>query len=119
MRNFERRAVGFRLSAVGKGVAFGCRLSALGLVVLVVGCGYGEVSPGAYRYAQVLYGLSNRQGSERIDEVTAKIAAAVEAGELSRREAGWLTNICDQCRDGDWAGAQQAAKRMMRDQVKR
>jgi hypothetical protein len=108
MMNFERG-----LSAVG------CRLSALGLVVLMVGCGYGEVSPAAYRYAQALYGLSNRQASERIEEVAAKIAAAAAAGEVTQREACWLTNICDQCRDGDWAGAQQAAKRMMRDQIKR
>ncbi|QDV75294.1 hypothetical protein [Botrimarina mediterranea] len=100
--------------------ALGRRLSAVGLILLVMaGCGYGEVSPMAYEFAHALYTLSNRQSADRIDEVTTKIDAAVAAGEITEREAGWLNDICQQCRNGDWSDAQQAAKRMMRDQVKR
>ena len=86
---------------------------------MVVGCGYGEVSPAAHEYAQALYTLSNRQSADRIDEVAGKIAAAATAGEVTAREAGWLNDICDQCRSGSWADAQAAARRMMEDQIGR
>lgn len=107
MTNFKRRAIGFQLSAISF------------VLLAIVGCGYGEVSPTTYGYAKALYTLSNTQAADRIDKVANKIAAAVAAGEVTQREAGWLNDICDQCRSGDWAGAQQAAKRMMRDQIER
>jgi len=100
--------------------AISCQLSAISLTLfLVVGCGYGEVSPAAHEYAQALYTLSNRQSADRIDEVAAKITAAASAGEVTSREADWLNDICDQCRNGDWADAQQAARSMMEDQIGR
>jgi hypothetical protein len=106
MTNCKKRAIHFQLSAISF------------VLLAIVGCGYGEVSPTTYGYAKALYTLSNTQAADRIDEVAGKIAAAAEAGEVKQHEAGWLNDICDQCRSGDWAGAQQAAKRMMRDQVK-
>lgn len=106
MTNCEKRAFSFQRSAISF------------VLVAMVGCGYGEVSPTAYGYAKALYTLSNTQAADRIDEVANKIASAVAAGEVTQREADWLNDICDQCRSGDWAGAQQAAKRIMRDQVK-
>jgi hypothetical protein len=107
MTNCKIRAISYRLSAIGFAL------------LAIVGCGYGRVSPTTYGYAKALYTLSNTQAADRIDEVANKIAVAAEAGEVTQREAGWLNDICDQCRSGDWAGAQQAAKRMMRDQIKR
>ena len=109
MANCKKRAISFQRSAIS---------FVLLVLVVVVGCGYGEVSPTAYGYAKALYTLSNTQAADRIDEVAAKITTATEAGELSQREAGWLNDICDQCRSSNWSDAQQAAKRMMRDQVK-
>lgn len=106
MTNCKKRASRFPLSAISF------------VLLAIVGCGYGEVSPATYGYAKALYTLSNTQAADRIDEVADKIAAAAAAGEVTQREAGWLNEICDQCRSGDWAGAQQAAKRMMRDQAK-
>jgi hypothetical protein len=106
MTNCKKRAIPFQLSAISF------------VFLAIVGCGYGEVSPTAYGYAKALYTLSNTQAANRTDEVANKIAAAAEAGEVTQREAGWLNDICEQCRRGDWAGAQEAAKRMMRDQVK-
>jgi hypothetical protein len=107
MTNCKKRAIHFQLSAISFAL------------LAIVGCGYGEVSPMAYEFAHALYTLSNRQSADRIDEVVAKLDAAAAAGEITEREAGWLNDICDQCRSGDWAGAQEAAKRMMRDQIKR
>jgi hypothetical protein len=106
MTNSKKRALRFRLSAISF------------VLLAVAGCGYGEVSPTTYGYAKALYTLSNTQAADRIDEVANKIAAAADAGEVTQREAGWLNDICDQCRSGDWAGAQEAAKQIMRDQVK-
>ena len=98
--------------------ALGCGLWACGVLsLLVCGCGYGEVSPAAYAYAKALYGVANRQAADRLDAVDEQIAAAEEAGELSPREAGWLGDIVDEARDGDWKDAAAAARRMMEDQV--
>lgn len=107
MTNCKIRAISYRLSAISFAL------------LAIVGCGYGEVSPTAYGYAKALYTLSNTQAADRIEAVADQIAAAAEAGEVTQREADWLNDICDQCRSGDWAGAQEAAKRMMRDQIKR
>lgn len=112
--NCERKGFGHRASGIGKRGL----LAATVLAVVSVGCGYGEVSPVTYEYAKALYSLSNRRAAERIDAVETQIAAAAEAGELPQREAGWLLDICGQCRNGDWDGAQAAARRMMSDQVK-
>lgn len=106
MTNCEKRAFSFQRSAISF------------VLLALVGCGYGEVSPTTYGYAKALYTLSNTQAADRIDEVADKITAAVAAGEITQREGGWLNDICEQCRRGDWTAAQQAAKQIMRDQVK-
>lgn len=97
-----------------------CKLRVLCLLlVATAGCGYGQVSPAAYDYAQALYALSNRQASERVEEIAAQIAAAAESGDITPREAGWLGSICDKCREADWPAAQKAARAIMQDQVRR
>lgn len=95
-------------------------LAAFAAVLLLTlnGCGYGQVSSTGYQYAQALYSLSNRQSVDRIDAVQAQINAGVESGELPAKEAAWLLDICEQCREGDWESAQANARRMMDDQVK-
>lgn len=107
MRGCDGRAVGYRLSAVG--------LLAVGLL----GCGYGEVSAGAYGYAQALYALSNKQAAGRIEAVAAQVAASQEKGEITRREAAWLGAILDDCRASRWEAAQSASRRLMEDQAGR
>lgn len=85
----------------------------------VVGCGYGEVSPAAYQYAQSLYGLANRKASDRIELVSQKIDEALQSEAISAREAQWLEDIVDLARQGDWERAQKSSRRMMQDQVTR
>lgn len=81
------------------------------------GCGYGPMSESGNSLALTLYGLANRQATDRIDPVEQKIAAAEEAGELPAHEADWLRAVCQQCRDGNWDAAQARARQMMEDQA--
>ena len=102
--------------------AYVSRLSAvsplLACLLFVVGCGgYGEVSPTAYEYAKALYSLANRQAADRLDEVELQIDTALEAGEITDYEAGWLRDILEDARNEDWNAAQKAARRIMDDQV--
>lgn len=96
------------------------RSAAIAVIILSmsIGCGYGPVSSTGYEYAKALYSLSNRQSADRVDAVQAQISAARESGELSAREAKWLGNICEQCRNGNWKSAQSDARRIMADQVR-
>ena len=87
-------------------------------LIAVTGCGYGEVSPAAYEHAKSLYTVSNLQSIESIERAAEAIARDLEAGKLSASEAGWLTDICDDCRAARWREAQDAARRMMQDQVR-
>ncbi len=83
------------------------------------GCGgYGAVSPTTYEYAKALYSVTNRQASDRLDEVSSQIESARTTGEISDEEAGWLNDIVEQGRAGDWQSANQAARQIMEDQVK-
>jgi hypothetical protein len=99
--------------------AISCRLLAIGLTLMVAGCGYGELSPTAYQYAKALYGLSNRQAGERVEAVRVQIESARTAKEITPREAGWLIDIVDDCEKGRWKTANKSARRMMEDQVRR
>jgi hypothetical protein len=81
------------------------------------GCGYGEVTPRCYDYAKALYSICNRRDADRLEEFDALIEADLLAGELAEREAGWLRQIADQARSGEWASAQSAARKLLDDQV--
>ena len=89
---------------------------ALGL--FVSGCGYGEVSPKAYEIAKALWSICERKDAERLDKVSELIAESEKAGEVTAEEAGWLRDIVEDGRDGDWDDAVEAAREMMSDQVK-
>lgn len=93
-------------------------LATIALTVLCVGCGYGEVSPAAYEHSKSLYTVSNLRSSDSVERVAEAIARDLEAGKLSESEAGWLTDICDDCRAARWREAQDAARRIMQDQVR-
>lgn len=97
----------------------GWGVRALLCALLFCGCGYSEISPTAYEYAKAIYSLSNRRATDKIAAVEERIAAAAESGELTLNEAGWLNDLCEDCRAGRWEKAQAAARRMMEDQVRR
>ena len=97
--------------------SFGATLLGLSLL-LASGCGsYGEISPDAYQYAKALYSITNRQALDSLDPLSEKIASSLDAGKLSQSEAGWLTEMIDDGRNGDWQAANQAARQMMEDQI--
>ena len=71
----------------------------------------------AYDYSMALYSISNRQDSTRLDEISQQITESQTAGDLSSREAGWLLDIVDEGRQGNWKSAGKSSRRMMEDQV--
>ena len=90
----------------------------LTFILVLVGCGYGEVSPATYQYAKALYSICNRRAESQLDQAGEQIEAARSRGELSEQEAKWLKQILDDAAEGDWEAATKAARRMMEDQVK-
>lgn len=96
------------------------RWIAVVLIALSTGCGgYSGASPRAYEYAKALYAICNREAGAKLTEVVAQIDADVAAGELSPREAGWLTAIIDDAEKGDWKGAMSGARSIMEDQTRK
>lgn len=88
------------------------------LVVLpLVGCGYGEVSPKTYEYATALYSICNLQDEARLKKFTEMLEEAKTNGELPEKEADWLLDIVDRAQAGSWEQAAQMARRMLADQV--
>ena len=97
--------------------------SAWTITVLVaaatIGCGgYGVVSETAYDYATALYSVANREAASQLESLAAQIDAATAAGELTAAESQWLGAMLADARDGDWAAARAAARRLMEDQVR-
>ena len=89
----------------------------LTLILVLVGCGYGEVSSATYQYAKALYSICNRAESQLV-QAGEQIEAARSRGELSEQEAKWLKQILDDAAEGDWEAATKDVRRMMEDQVK-
>ena len=88
------------------------------LLTAFVGCGgYDEISPVAYEYSKALYSITNRKAQDKLDDIDQQIEVSLEQGELSDRESRWLRDIVQRARDGKWASANKASRRMMEDQV--
>jgi hypothetical protein len=92
----------------------------LAVLVTITGChGYSDASPRTYEYAKALYSICNRQADDKLTEVGAMIDADIASGQLSTREAGWLTAIIDDAARGDWQAAMKEARKLMEDQTQR
>ena len=88
------------------------------LLVGIVGCGgYDEVGPTAYEYAKSLYSITNRKAQDRLPSVTDAIQAARADGKLTDRESNWLIGIVRDAENGNWEGANRAARQLLEDQV--
>lgn len=86
--------------------------------LVMIGCGgYGTVAPRTYEYARALTAVCNLQDAGRLERVAAQIQTAADDQELPAREAGWLLDIIAQARNGDWAAAERAARRILSDQI--
>jgi hypothetical protein len=86
-------------------------------LLVVTGCGYGEVSPKTYEYAQALYSITNRQADEKLAEFESQIGQAATNGELSEDEVGLLRDIVATANGGDWKAAQQECRELMEAQI--
>ncbi|MBI1310345.1 hypothetical protein GC176_03485 [bacterium] len=82
------------------------------------GCGYPEVSQKTYDVANALFAASNRRSAEHIEKAAVLVSELQAAGEITEREAGWLLEIVEQARSGDWDGAATEARTLIADQVK-
>lgn len=87
------------------------------LLVCLVGCGYGEVSPASYEYAKALYSACNRKSTESLGKIQEDLRRAEEAGDISSQEANWLEDIIRAAENEKWEAAMNSARRMMDDQV--
>ena len=92
-------------------------LAWLALICTTIGCGYGEISPLAYDYSMALYSITNRRAADRLDGVEEQIHASHAEGKLTDPEQRWLQAIIDDARNGDWAAASRATRRLMEDQL--
>ena len=81
--------------------------------------GYGELSPKSYDYAKALYSICNLKDDKRLAKVETMITDSAKNGEITERERGWLQDVIDRARDGDWETATARARRMMADQIGR
>jgi PBP1b-binding outer membrane lipoprotein LpoB len=87
------------------------------LVVGVRGCGhYGEVNSTTYEYGKALYSVCNRRDAERLEKVAAMIDSAMQKGEISKTEAGWLREIVDEARGTEWEKAMVMSRQLLSDQ---
>lgn len=90
----------------------------LGLLVMT-GCGYGDVSPVTYEIAKSLYNISNRKLSDHVHVAKEQITTSCECGEISEKEAKWLLAIAKDAERECWQQAMKSARRLMEDQVQR
>jgi len=99
--------------------SFWMRWSVLLSIIIVIGCGgYGDVSPTTYEYAKALFSICSRRSPVTLDHITEQIDESLDQQEITEREAGWLRQIIDEARAGDWEKALSRSRRMMEDQVK-
>lgn len=95
------------------------RTCALIAALMLVGCGYGEVSPRGYDYAKALYSICNRQDESRLGQFVGLIDADLQEGKISAAEADWFREIAAQADSGDWQSASAAARALLEDQVQK
>lgn len=86
-------------------------------LILITGCGYGEVSSTTYEYAKSLYNITNRRLADRLPQAREQIVAAREAGEIPAKEAAWLLKIVDRAEAQRWTSAMKSCRQIMEDQI--
>lgn len=88
-----------------------------GLAISTAGCGYPEVSPRAYEIAKALYAITNRRQTDKLDVVTNLVEESRGDGTISDAEAGWLMEIVEEGRAGEWKSANERSRALMEDQI--
>lgn len=90
---------------------------ALVCLLMLAGCGYGEVSPQTYELAKAIHNVSSRQQAEKLPQVNELIVSSLKEGQISEQEAEWLRTIVAHANEGDWEEAAKQSRRIMEDQV--
>ena len=90
----------------------------LACLLVLLGCGYGEVAPVTYQYAQSLITVCSLKDEARLAEIETKIKTLQTDGELPEREAGWLLEIVELAKSGNWEQAGSNARALMKDQAR-
>lgn len=90
-------------------------------VVAIASCGrpYADASDASYAIAMSLVTISSRQMTDKLDDVDALIDTRLASEDLSEGEAGYLREIVEFGRNGDWEEAQRQARAVLSDQVER
>jgi len=92
-------------------------LSAFLCIIVMHGCGYGELSPEGYASAKALYSACNLKSEPRLQKIEAHVEQAVSENEMTDQEAAWIRDVIAMARDSQWEEATSAARQMMQDQV--
>ena len=103
------------------------KFSALPIVFLaasslsfIVGCGgYPEVSPQTYHLARALNAVCDFRMDDKLGEMTDRIQVSLSNDDITTTEAGWLLEIVETARSGDWEQARSESRQMLADQVGR
>lgn len=99
--------------------------SKLGYVILLTcmifatGCGreYAGASEQTYKIATALVNICDRKAEDKFEVVETLIDDGVRDGKVSEREAGYLRDIVQQAKDGEWESAEARARQVLSDQV--
>lgn len=87
-------------------------------VLVLGGCGgYEEIGPHAYEYATALYAICNQRDEARLEQFSAALEDAQEAGDVTDVEAGEIGVIVSLARAGEWEDATKESRQLLLDQV--
>jgi len=86
-------------------------------VLLILGCGYPEVSPKTYECAKALYSVCNQKDVQRLDIVEQLISEGEAEESLRPAESQWLREIVATARSGEWTEAAAEARQILDDQI--
>ena len=89
----------------------------LAAIALLIPRGYGLLSEQGYQISLATYSACNRKDTDTLNELVELIQAGQTTGELSKQESGWLIDIIETARSGDWDAAMQEARQLLDDQV--
>ena len=93
-------------------------LMIIAMIASLNGCGYGTVSPETYEIAKAIYGVCNRQQTEKLPQVTALIESSLTEQKITPQEAEWLHDLVRLAENGHWESAASKARQMLADQNK-
>lgn len=88
------------------------------LLLFVRGCGgYDSISQPAYETTIALYSTCHRQDLDTLATIEGHVKNAMDSGEITVQEAGWLNEIASVARQGQWSNAAEMCRGLLEAQV--